>query len=374
MKKITIILITALLLISLVLATACQPETVEPEDTSKGGQITEVATDSDEDALRVVFVINGVQGDRSLIDSAVRGLVRAREELGIDLKIIEAGLDTAKWQSYLEDAAANEEYDILVAGSWSMIEYVEEVAPKYPDKKFIVYDGVSETPEKYENLYSVTFLQNEGAYIGGAYAGLLTKEADIDGINDKPILGIVGAQPIPVINDFIFAFQQGAEEVAGISKDDIIVQFAGGWNDPAKGKELAHTMYQQGADIVFQVAGGTGDGIFQAAKEVGAYAIGVDSDQYIIFEDANPDLAKVIVTSVVKNVDNSLFRAITKHLEGTLPYGSVEYLGMDTEGVGIAKNDYYEEFTPQAIKDKMIEIEEKIAIGEIDVISAFDEE
>jgi len=355
MKKMLSVLFIVLFLGSLVFAGGVKEESV------------------DDGVLRVVFVINGVQGDRSLIDSAVRGLEQAREELGINLKIIEAGLDTARWKSYLEDAAANEKYDILVAGSWSMLEYMEEVAPKYPDKKFIIYDGVvNYATGKFPNVYSVTFYQNEAAYLGGAYAGLMTKEASIPGINNGLRLGIVGAQPIPVINDFIFAFQQGAEEVAGINKNDIIVQFAGGWNDPAKGKELAHTMYQQGADIVFQVAGGTGDGIFQAAKEVGRYAIGVDSDQYYILEEPNPELAKVIITSVVKNVDKSLYRAIKRHLDGNLSYGEVEYLGLSTEGVGLAKNNYYEEITPQHIKNTIVDLEKKIANGTIDVISAFD--
>jgi len=332
----------------------------------------------DDGSLRVVYVVNGVQGDRSFIDSAVRGLEQAEEEFGINLKIIEAGLDPAKWKPYLEDAAANEKYDVLVAGSWSMNEYMEVVAPKYPDKKFIMYDGIVDySTGKFDNVYTVAFLQNEGAYLGGAYAGLMTKETDLDvlpGINDNTMLGVVGAQPIPVINDFIFPFKQGAEEVAGINADEqVIVQHAGGWNDPAKGKELALTMYQQGADIVFQVAGGTGDGIFQAAREVGRYAIGVDSDQHSILKESNPELADTIITSVVKRVDNGVYRAIKLHLEGELPYGKVEYVGFSENGVGIAKNSYYEEITPDHIKEKIEELENKIANGEIDVISAFDE-
>lgn len=354
MKKVLAVLVIALLVVATVFG-AGKKEVV------------------DDGSLRVVFVINGVQGDRSLIDSAVRGLVKARDELGVSLKIIEAGLDTTRWKSYLEDAAANEKYDILVVGSYSMQEYLEDVAPLYPEKKFILYDApVDYASGKYPNVYSVTFLQNEGAFLGGAYAGLLTHETSIEGINANLRVGVVGAQPIPVINDFIFAFQQGAEEIGGLKKNDVLVQFAGGWNDPAKGKELAHTMYQQGADIVFQVAGGTGDGIFQAAKEVGRYAIGVDSDQHFILEEASPDLANVIVTSVVKNVDNSLFRAIQRHLEGTLAYGTEESLGLKEEGVGIAKNAYYEKFTPQHIKDKIVELEEKVSNGSIKVVSAFD--
>ncbi len=330
----------------------------------------------DSGALRIVYVVNGVQGDRSFIDSAVRGLKRAEADFGISLKIIEAGLDPAKWKPYLEDAAANEKYDILVAGSWSMNEYMEEVAPNYPDKKFIMYDGiVNYDTGKFGNVYTVSFLQNEGAYLGGAYAGLMTLETGLDmlpGINDKPILGVVGAQPIPVINDFIFPFMQGAKDVANINENEVIVQHAGGWNDPAKGKELALTMYQQGADIVFQVAGGTGDGIFQAASEVGRYAIGVDSDQYMILKDSNPELANTIITSVIKKVDNGVYRAIELHLKGELPYGEVEFLGLTDSAVGIARNDYYKEITPISIQEKMDEIEAKIASGEIDVMSAFD--
>lgn len=342
------------------------------------GGSQEEAEEVDDGRLRVVYVVNGVQGDRSFIDSAVRGLEQARDDFGISLKIIEAGLDPAKWKPYLEDAAANEEYDVLVAGSWSMNEYMEIVAPKHPDKKFIMYDGIVDySTGNFGNVYTVSFRQNEGAYLGGAYAGLMTREAGmgaLPGINDNPKLGVVGAQPIPVINDFIFPFKQGAEEVAGINADaDVIVQHAGGWNDPAKGKELALTMYQQGADIVFQVAGGTGDGIFQAAREVGRYAIGVDSDQHMILSESNPELANTILTSVIKRVDNGVYRAIELHLEGELPYGEVEYVGLTENGVGIAKNAYYEEITPEHIKEQILELEAKIANGEIDVISAFDE-
>ena len=131
-------------------------------------------------------------------------------------------------------------------------------------------------------------------------------------------------------------------------------------------------MFQQGADIVFQVAGGSGEGVFQAALESGAYAIGVDSDQAMITKDTNPDLAAVIITSMMKNVDNSLYRAFKMHIEGTLPYGTSEILGGLEGGVGIAKNEYYDKYTPQDIKDKMLLVQADLEAGNIVVDTAID--
>src|SRR4030095_3892379 len=123
-------------------------------------------------------------------------------------------------------------------------------------------------------VYSITYAQNQGSFLAGVYAAAMTSSS-LEGINPETVIGAVGGQDIPVINDFIVGYQQGA---CLVSKDtQFLVQYAGGWNDPAKGKEIALAMYQQNADIVFQIAGGTGEGVFEAAKEQGKYAIGVDS-------------------------------------------------------------------------------------------------
>jgi len=313
-------------------------------------------------SLKVVNLINGVLGDKSFFDSANRGMEMAKKDFGIEVKTIEAGVDPAKWKPALEDAAANEDYDILIVGTFQMSEFLQEVAPKYPDKKFIIYDvSVDYSKCDCKNVYSVTYKQNEGSYLAGLYAGLMSQ---------SKIVGAVGGQDIPVINDFIVGYKQGAKD-AGLSEQSVIVQYAGGWNDPAKGKEIALAMYQQGADIVFNIAGGTGVGIFQAAQEVNKYAIGVDSDQALIIETTNPEQAKHILTSMMKNVDNSLYRAIKLHLEGKLPYGQAEALGIAEGGVGLAKNKYYEENTPAEVKAKIDQAEKDIIAGKIVVDTVF---
>lgn len=312
-------------------------------------------------AVKVVNLINGVLGDKSFFDSADRGVTKAKNEFGLEVKTIEAGIDPAKWQPALEDAAANEEYDILICGTYQMSEFLEMVAPKYPNKKFIIYD-VSVNYDKCDckNVYSVLYKQNEGSYLAGYYAGLMTKTG---------IIGAVGGQDIPVINDFIVGYKQGAKDARADTQ--VIVQYAGGWNDPAKGKELALAMYQQGADIVFQVAGGTGVGVFQAAQEVGKYAIGVDSDQAVIIAETNPEQAKFILTSMMKNVDNSLYRALKLDREGKLPYGKAESLGVAEGGVGLARNKYYDEATPADVKAKIDQAEKDLLEGKIQVETVF---
>lgn len=152
--------------------------------------------------LKVVNLINGVLGDKSFFDSADRGVKKAQEEFGLEVKTIEAGIDPAKWQPALEDAAANEEYDILIVGTYQMSEFLQTVAPKYPDKKFFIYDAsVDYSVCECGNVYSVLYKQNEGSYLAGYYAGLMTETG---------IIGVVGGMDIPVINDFIVGYKQGA--------------------------------------------------------------------------------------------------------------------------------------------------------------------
>lgn len=319
--------------------------------------------------LKVVLFINGVLGDKSFFDSAQRGVDRAIDELGIQAKTIEAGLDETQWEAALVDAAENEEYDVFIVGTFQMISYLEQVAPQYPDKKFVIFDA----PVDYENcecdnVYSVLYKQNEGSYLAGVYAAAMTTQ-DIEGMNPEPVIGSVGGQEIPIILDFMVGYEQGAKE----TNPDIqaIRQFADSWNDPAKGKELTKAQYSQGADIVFQIAGGTGQGVFEAAAEDGRYALGVDSDQALIIEDADPDQAARILTSMMKNVDNSLFRALDLHLKGELPYGQIEALGIAEGGVGLARNKYYDENTPDEVKAMVDEAEKKILDGQITVETAF---
>ncbi len=370
----------SLLLLLAMLAGACAAPTAAP-----AGPATGAATDAGTEAaagdqtaaptagepLNVLLFINGTLGDKSFFDSAKRGIDRAVTELGIKADTIEATYDATQWEPALVDALANGSYDVVVLGTSNMVEYVQRIAPQYPDTRFVFFDDTVnyETCEnKCANVYSMLYKQNEGSYLAGVYAGAMTTQ-ELDGMNPDAIIGSVGGQEIPVILDFMVGYEQGAKDT---NPDiQVIRQFADSWNDPAKGKELAKAQYSQGADIVFQIAGGTGQGVFEAATEDGKYAIGVDSDQAMAVAEADPAQAQRILTSMLKNVDNSIVRALQLHIDGTLPYGQVENLGIAEGGVGLARNEYYEKNTPDSVKQLVDEAEAKVTSGEIVVDTAF---
>ena len=318
----------------------------------------------DDGKLKAVFIIGGTLGDKSFVDSADRGLTKAVKELGIEYVPVEASADPAKIDAAFTDALNDKSIDFIIESQGDLTEKLIEIAPKYPEKKFIVFDNpfdFEKCPACKANVYAIQYAQNEGSYLAGYYAGLMST---------SKIIGAVGGQDIPVIQDFMIGYKQGAVD-AGLKEENVLVQFAASWSDPAKGKEIALTMYQQGADVVFQVAGGTGEGVFYAAEEANKWAIGVDSDQALIIEATNPDQAKRILTSMLKNVDNSMFRTFQLNSEGKIPWGTNELLGIAQGGVGLALNKYYEENTPQDVKDKMTAIIAKVTAGEIKVKTVF---
>ena len=331
-----------------------------------------------EAGLNIKYVINGTLGDKSFIDSAFRGLTEAADTLGYTVKTVELGYDESTWESGLADAAAGDDYDILVAGSYSMSDYIGRVAPQYPDKKFWVYDAPPDYSGKVgcsnacENVYSVTFKQNEGSYLVGYLVQLELAANALPGAEGLTKAGIVGGQDIPVINDFIAGFKNGFADAGG-NPSDVIVQYVGGdkaFNDPARGKEIAAAMFEQGAGVVWGVAGGSGVGVMEAAASAGRYSVGVDSDQFLTIEDAT--LRDTILTSMVKNVDAALLRAAQLHKEGTLVYGAAENVGIAEDGVALATdNDNFAKLVPAEIAAMVEAAAADVKSGAVKVDTAF---
>ncbi|MBX3082914.1 MAG: BMP family ABC transporter substrate-binding protein [Anaerolineae bacterium] len=328
--------------------------------------------------MRITYVVNGVLGDKSFFDSGERGVEKIADEYNAEVNTIELGVDPQNWESGLADAMANtDKYDVLIAGTFQMVDYLAKYADKYPDKVFIffdasmAYDNKDLCKDACKNVYSITYAQNQGSFLAGVYAAAMTTSS-LDGMNPDAVIGAVGGQDIPVINDFIVGYQQGACLVN--SSSQFLVQYAGGWNDPAKGKEIALAMYEQKADIVFQIAGGTGVGVFEAAKEQNKYAIGVDSDQATIIMETDPDQAARVLTSMQKNVDNSLVRAAKLYQEGNLPLGKAENLGLAEGGVSLSVNDIYTKATPENVQKLIAAVTEAVSKGDIKVNTVFADE
>ena len=318
--------------------------------------------------LKVALLVNGTLGDGSFFDLAAEGVKKAEKDFGLDVAIIEMFHNPSIWEPTLRDVA-DSDYDVIIVGTWQMAKILEKIAPLHPDKKFILFDAtVDYRKGNFGNVYSILYKQNEGSFLVGALASLLTTSG-IEKTDPKPLIGFLGGMDTPTINDFLVGYIQGAKYANPNVK--VLVMYAGVFHDPAKGKEMGLVMYKMGADIIFNVAGITGIGLLESSKEADKYAIGVDYDQALMYEKKDPEVAKHIVTSMLKRVDLSIYRALKLHLEGKLQYGKVEKLGVVDGMVGIAKNKYYLSIVPEDIRRKLDDIERRIKYGEIVVKSFF---
>lgn len=312
-----------------------------------------------ENPLKVALVVHGNLGDKSFFDSAAAGLTRAEAELPVDVTVIEAGMDRGRWQPALADAT-DQGYDVVIGGTWEMTGFMAELSPEYPDTKFIIFDDAPDfTGGANANILAINYRVSTAGYLAGYAAAKISKTGKLG-----EILGVEGA----TILEFALGFEQGAK--AANPDVQVTRAVAGSFTDPAKGKELALAQFAQGVDIVFPIAGGTGIGALQAARDEGKLAVGVDSDQAEIFAPTDPAQADVIFTSVEKKVGDSLFTALQQTLDGTAPYGTNLILGLADGAVGISKNSFYEKLVPAEVRAEVDAEEAKIIAGEITVDSA----
>ena len=305
------------------------------------------------DGLSVAIVVAGTLGDRSFYDSANEGLTRLVADYGVTPKVIECKEDGSLYESSLVSAA--ETCDVVVAVGWQFYDALDSgLAEEFPEVDFIFIDN--ELSGRGENLMSIIYAQNQGSFLVGYIAAKLTKTNKI---------GVVGGQDADTINDFIVGYEAGAKYV----NPDIVVErkYAETYEDPSKGLELANALYGSGCDIVFAVAGKTGEGVFESAAATGNYAIGVDSDQKYI----NPN---VIICSMVKDVGLSIYTTISD-MENKFMGGTTWCADMATGYIGVA---YGTDDMPQQVSDEIkAEVEDiaaKIISGEIVVPSALGRE
>lgn len=362
MKKVLSVTLAGLMGLSLV---ACGPSASEVA-ASKEADATAAATEAagaaeaagdtaeSDGPIRVCIVYSGNLGDKSYNDSCNAGALQAVEDFGIELKSLE-GTTAQEWEANLV-AACEEGYDLIIGASSNNADHIAKYAPDYPDIKFAVIDTTVDQP----NVQSISFAQNQGSFLAGAAAALFTQKTDIEGVNADHVIGWVGGMDVPVLHDFYVGYEQGAKYV---DPDVTILQaFAGSWSDPLKGKELTLAQYEQGADIVMNVASGTGPGVLEAAKESGKYAIGVDLNQ-------DNDQPGHVLTSMVKRVDNACYLTIQSVVEGNFQGGTTQYLTLADGGVSLTDFSVMREALgdkfPEDIVEQCDELAEKIISGEI---------
>ncbi|WP_308170060.1 BMP family lipoprotein [Acrocarpospora catenulata] len=294
----------------------------------------------------------GGRGDQSFNDSAAAGLDKAKAELGVEVNEVEAanGETDAQKEERLRLLASGG-FNPVIAVGFAYSGAISKVAAEFPEVKFAIVDDAD---AKGANISNLLFAEEQGSFLVGVAAALKSTKNNV---------GFVGGVEVPLIKKFYAGYEAGAKAV----KPDITIQKKyltqppdfGGFGDPAKGKTAAEGMYDAGADVVYQAAGGSGAGVFEAAKAAGAMAIGVDSDQA---KTADPTVADVIITSMLKKVDVAVFDFIKNATSGSATAGPTVY---DLKAGGV---DY--SLTGGKIDDIKAQIDEyknKIISGEITV-------
>jgi len=300
----------------------------------------------------LVFDIGG-KNDKSFNEAAWRGLQRARDELGVDVVYIEP-TEGADRESALRTLAARK-VDLVIGVGFIFGPDLERLSKQFPEVKFAGVDySPSEGVGTLPNLVGLRFREQEGSFLVGAIAGLLSR---------TKVVGFVGGMKIPLIRKFEAGYEAGVHHVCPACR--VVGAYAGtepkAFADPTLGEELASAQYGQGADIIFHAAGKTGDGVFAAARQHGSRAIGVDSDQY----EAAPCC---IVTSMVKRVDVAVLDIIKDIIAGKFHGGLLE-LGLAEHGVGFVSDERNRLMLPIDVVEKVNALGEQIIAGKIRVPS-----
>jgi basic membrane protein A len=295
----------------------------------------------------------GGRGDGTFNDSAARGADKAKSELGASVDELEA-TNAEDRKPNLETLTKNGDNPVIAVG-FAFGDGLAEVAAANPDTSYAIVDGFIENAPA--NVTFLGFAEHEGSFLVGAAAALKSKTGHI---------GFIGGQEIDLIKKFEAGYTAGAKYI----NPDIVVesQYLGAagdnaaWGSPDKAKVIANGWYADGADVVYTAAGGSGAGTIEAAVESNAWAIGVDSDQYLT---ATPDQQKHILTSMLKRVDTSVFDTVKQFKEGTLKGGFATY-DLKSDGVGYATSGGYLD----DVKDQLDKIKADIVAGTIVVPTA----
>jgi basic membrane protein A len=348
MKKTFSFMLVMMIALTLVLSACGAKNNNKGSSDTNTNTGSEVVTDETGKGLKIGMVtdVGGVH-DKSFNQSAWEALEMVTAETGAETKFLES-----KGEADMEPNLNNfvkEGYDLTWGIGFLFNDALSKVAKENPDAKLAVIDSVVVAP----NVASITFAENEGSFLVGVVAGLMTKTNKI---------GFVGGMDIPVIKKFEAGFKAGIAAVKPDAK--VEVNYTGDFGKPDLGKLAAATMYDAGVDIIFHAAGGTGNGVFneaKARKDAGddIWVIGVDKDQSLEFGD------EITLTSMMKGVETAVHKVSKDLIAGTWTGGTTQELGLKDDAVGLPETS--SKNVPADVLAKVAEYKQKIVSGEIKV-------
>ncbi len=351
------LLLGLLVCLALLLAAGCgsDDETSSSSDTEStdtaSTDTTTTAEGGEAKPFKVGLVtdIGGIN-DRGFNQFAYEGLKQAKAELGVEIRVAQSDSNA----DYVPNLStlARQGYDLVIAVGFLTGDATHQIAAQFPDTQFAIVDFGYAPEDELDNLQSLLFKEQQAGYLVGYLAGLVTAEKS-DRTNTQLVVGSIGGQKIPPVDRYIAGFQKGAKDANPSVKT--LNAYSQDFVDQGKCKEAALNQIEQGADVVFNVAGGCGLGVLTAAKDKGVWGIGVDSDQSF--------LGAQVLTSARKKVDVAVFEAIKSAKAGEFEKGTRTF-ELSNEGVGFGK---VASSIPQEMVDKVKEQQQKILDGEIEI-------
>ncbi|MCO5060223.1 MAG: BMP family ABC transporter substrate-binding protein [Rhizobiaceae bacterium] len=292
----------------------------------------------------IIYDLGG-KFDKSFNEAAYNGAEKFKSETGIEYVEFEISNDAQREQA-LRRFAENGRDPIVMAGfSWAAA--LEKVAAEFPDTDFAIIDMVVDKP----NVRSVVYKEQEGSYLVGILAAMASETKKV---------GFVGGMDIPLIRKFACGYVGGAK-AAGATEvfENMTGDTPAAWNDPTRGGEITKSQIDQGADVVYAAAGGTGIGVLQAAADADKLAIGVDSNQNYLQPGH-------VLTSMLKRVDVAVYDAFMDSKNGEFSSG-INVLGLAEDGVGYAVDEHNEALITDEMKAAVEKAKADIIAGTVEV-------
>jgi len=309
------------------------------------------AAAKENDRIAIIFATGGL-GDKSFNDSAMEGIKQAESRYGIRYDYAEPKA-IAEYPTYMNQFANTRRYDLIISIGFDQADALGHAAGRFKDQKFAIIDMVVDKP----NVASYIFKEPERGFLVGYAAALMTARKGDAMINKDKVIGVIGGMKVPLIDANIAGYIAGARYADPSVK--VLYSYVGAWTDPARGKELAISMIEQGVDVVWGPAGRSGLGVIHAAKEKNCYAIGTDSNQDYL-------APRHVLTNGMKYVNTTVVIAVGQVVDNAFSAGS-HLLGVKEHALG-----YTRSILPEDLIVKLEKIEKMIIEGEIQIPSTIE--
>ncbi len=334
-KALTLFIVFAMLIGGLTACAAKESAATEPaapETTQTVAAAAETPAEESSQSSHKLAVITGTGGlgDQNMNDFIYAG-VQKHEAEGVTVDVVQPK-DVADFPNLQTLYAEEGSYDAIVCIGFDQLEALKSVGPNFPDQRFLLCDTTLEA----DNVTSVLFRAEETGFQLGVLAGPVEKDGALPNSRGANTIGFVGGKDIATINQFAAGYEAGARLVN--PEITVLRTYVGSFGDPATATELATSLYEQGADIVFACAGSSGLGVFTAAEKQNGYALGIETNQNVLYPDQ-------IIASGTRAWDSAIYDATQRAMDGTLDAGILSYgivdgmLKAEREGSNVAVSD-----------------------------------